>query len=142
MNRLITFQCFKIVQLVQTNNNSVKTVYRLIREDYGQFNRLTEQTIRNVLKKHEYSISKSCISVNWQRCSTYKSSNSRDNPEIYKKIIRNYLEQLLQNIKMMMTIRQILFSIFKEQVDRQIKSLFVCIKLTLQLITKMTKNIL
>lgn len=53
MDRLTTAQRVKIVQLVYRNNNSVRTVYRNLREDYGQFNRPTERTIRNVVKKFE-----------------------------------------------------------------------------------------
>lgn len=60
MNSLTTPQHVNIVRFFYTNNNYVRTVYRLLREDYyGSFNHLNERTICNVVKK-EYVQKRIC----------------------------------------------------------------------------------
>lgn len=53
MDRFTTAQRIKIVQLYYRHSNSVVTVFRNLRADYGRNNRPTERTIRNVVNKFE-----------------------------------------------------------------------------------------
>lgn len=52
MNRLTTPQRYKIAQLFYRKNNSERTVYRLLRNNYDQFNHPTKGTIRNTVQKN------------------------------------------------------------------------------------------